>query len=117
MKGLWYILAGTLSGMLAGMGMGGGTLLIPVLTLLLGVGQHQSQGVNMLSFLPAALVALYIHGKEGRVALKTSWPIMLSGVAGAALGAFGAASLQAACLKKIFGAFLLLLGFLQWRKP
>lgn len=117
MSGLWYILAGGLSGLLAGMGMGGGTLLIPILTLFLGVGQHQAQGVNMLSFLPAALVALYIHRKEGRVALKTTWPIILAGLVGAVLGALAAAALEADWLKKVFGAFLLFLGILQWRRP
>lgn len=117
MSGLWYILAGGFSGLLAGMGMGGGTLLIPLLTLFLGVGQHPAQGVNMLSFLPAALVALYIHRKEGRVALKTIWPIILAGMVGAVLGALAAAALEGAWLKKIFGAFLLFLGILQWRRP
>lgn len=117
MKGLWYLLAGTLSGLLAGMGMGGGTLLIPALTILLGVGQHQAQGVNMLAFLPAALLALYIHRKEGRVSLQHAWPILLSGLAGAALGTLAAAALEAAWLKKAFGAFLFFLGLMQWRKP
>ncbi|MEA5060692.1 MAG: sulfite exporter TauE/SafE family protein [Candidatus Pelethousia sp.] len=116
-KGLWYILAGAIAGMLAGMGMGGGTLLIPVLSLLLGVAQHQAQGVNMFSFLPAALVALWVHRKEGRVALKTSWPIIGAGIVGAVLGALGATVLEGPWLKKIFGTFLIILGFFQWRKP
>lgn len=116
MKGLWYALAGLLSGVLAGMGMGGGTLLIPVLTLLLAVEQHAAQGVNMFAFLPAALLALWVHRKAGRLALKKCLPIMLAGVAGAALGAWGAALIQAGWLKKLFGAFLLCLGVYQWRR-
>lgn len=52
------------------MGMGGGTLLIPALTLLMGIPQRQAQGVNMLSFLPAAAVALYIHKKREGWSLK-----------------------------------------------
>lgn len=99
------------------MGMGGGTLLIPALTLVLGVGQHQAQGVNMLAFLPAAALALYVHRKEGRVSLRHVWPILLAGLAGAALGALAAAALQAAWLKTIFGGFLLFAGILEWRKP
>lgn len=56
-NGLWYALSGLAAGVLAGMGMGGGTLLIPLLTLALGVGQQEAQGVNMLAFLPGAILA------------------------------------------------------------
>lgn len=115
-RGLWYVLCGLFSGVLAGMGMGGGTLLIPALTLLLGMGQHQAQGVNMLAFLPAGLLAVYIHRKEGRVALKSVWPILAAGMAGAALGALAAAALEGGWLRRIFGAFLLILGIAHWKK-
>ncbi|MBQ6692552.1 MAG: sulfite exporter TauE/SafE family protein, partial [Clostridia bacterium] len=57
MRGLLLILTGFLAGVAAGMGMGGGTLLIPALTLLLGVPQHMAQGVNVAAFLPAAAAA------------------------------------------------------------
>ena len=117
MQYVLIVIFGIISGILGGMGMGGGTLLIPALTLLLGVGQHQAQGVNMLAFLPAALLALHIHRKEGRVSLQHAWPILLSGLAGAALGTLAAAALEAAWLKKVFGAFLFFLGLMQWRKP
>ena len=70
----------------------------------------------MLSFLPAAMVAMYIHRKEGRVALADTWPIILAGLVGAVLGALAAVSLEGAWLKKLFGAFLLFLGVMQWRK-
>jgi uncharacterized membrane protein YfcA len=114
MNAIWYILAGLFSGIIAGMGMGGGTLLIPVLTLLLGMGQYAAQGVNMLAFLPAAAAALYIHIRAGRVNIKRSLPILAGGIAGAALGALAARWLQADMLKRAFGVFLILLGLLQW---
>lgn len=116
MKGLLYALAGLLAGVLAGMGMGGGTLLIPALTLLLDVGQHSAQGANILSFLPASCIALWVHRKAGRLALDTCWPIILGGIAGAVAGAGAATLLPGAFLKKIFGAFLLCLGWMQWKK-
>ena len=84
------IIAGLLSGIIAGMGMGGGTLLIPVLTLLLCVPQRGAQGVNMLAFLPAAVVALYIHHKSGRIDIKKSLPIIVGGILGALLGSLAA---------------------------
>jgi uncharacterized membrane protein YfcA len=58
MNWLIYIAFGLLSGVAAGMGMGGGTILIPALTLFISLDQHAAQGVNMLAFLPAAAAAL-----------------------------------------------------------
>ena len=116
MRELWYILAGTAAGLLAGMGMGGGTLLIPALTLLLGVEQHGAQGVNMLAFLPAALIALWIHGRAGRIEGKACLVLILSGVGGALLGAWGAIQIETEFLKKIFGICLLAMGIVQWRR-
>lgn len=116
MTGLWYLLAGLAAGVLAGMGMGGGTLLIPLLTLALGVGQQDAQGVNMLAFLPGAILALWVHKRAGRVSCKGCWPMLLFGLLGAALGALAAGWLQTECLKKLFGIFLIILGLLQWKR-
>lgn len=116
MTGLWYLLAGLAAGVLAGMGMGGGTLLIPLLTLALGVGQQDAQGVNMLAFLPGAVLALWIHKKAGRVTLKGCWPMLLFGLLGSALGALAAGWIQTQWLKKLFGLFLVALGFVQWKQ-
>ena len=60
MNWLIFIIFGFLSGIVAGMGMGGGTILIPALTLILALDQHAAQGVNMLAFLPAAVVAWWL---------------------------------------------------------
>lgn len=116
MNGLWYVLSGLAAGVLAGMGMGGGTLLIPLLTLALGVGQQDAQGINMLAFLPGAVLALWIHKKAGRVTQKGCWPMLLFGLLGSALGALAAGWIQTECLKKLFGIFLIILGLLQWKR-
>ena len=87
MRELLLFAIGAAAGVISGMGMGGGTLLIPALTLLMGIHQRQAQGVNMLSFLPAAAVALYIHKKEGRLELKSSLPVIAAGIVGALFGA------------------------------
>lgn len=116
MNGLWYVLSGLAAGVLAGMGMGGGTLLIPLLTLALGVGQQDAQGINMLAFLLGAVLALWIHKKAGRVTLKGCWPMLLFGLLGSALGALAAGWIQTECLKKLFGIFLIILGLLQWKR-
>lgn len=114
MNWLIYIAFGLLSGVAAGMGMGGGTILIPALTLLISLDQHAAQGVNMLAFLPAAAAALFIHKKEGRLELKECIPIILAGVVGALMGAFAAGYISSSWLRRLFGIFLLALSILQY---
>lgn len=88
------------------MGMGGGTVLIPALTVILGVEQHIAQATNLIAFLPMAAFTLKVHKENGL--LKTEgllWlvvPALLSSVA----AGFAAALLPSEVLKKLFGAFL-----------
>lgn len=108
---MWGVVAvGFFSGIISGMGIGGGTILIPALLFLTGVDQHQAQGINLLYFFPTATMALFTHQKAGNIAWKTAKPLALMGLAGAAAGAFVAVSLDADFLKKIFGGFLFLMG-------
>lgn len=100
MRELLLFVIGAAAGVISGMGMGGGTLLIPVLTLLMGIPQRQAQGVNMLSFLPAAAAALYIHKKEGRLELKSSLPVIAAGIVGALFGALAAGWLKGGMAEK-----------------
>ncbi len=112
---MWYlfILAGFLGGLIGGMGMGGGTLLIPILTLLLGISQHLAQGLNLLVFVPTGIVALIIHAKNKLLDYKTFLYIIFPAI-GASIGfAFLANSLDEKVLKIIFGAFLVLIGIVM----
>lgn len=115
MSWLWYVLAGLAAGIISGMGMGGGTVLIPILTLLLGVSQRAAQGVNMLAFLPGAVLAIWVHHKHRRIDWKAGLPLVLSGAVGAVGGAFLATWLQSDWLRRAFGGFLTVLAFVQWR--
>lgn len=108
---MWGVAAiGFFSGIISGMGIGGGTILIPALLFLTEVNQQQAQGVNLIYFIPTAVVALITHHKNGTLDLKTAKPLVLLGLAGAAAGAFLAVSLESEILKKLFGGFLLLMG-------
>ena len=102
-------LCGIAGGLLGGMGMGGGTLLIPLLTLLCGVEQGVAQGVNLLSFLPMSVIALGIHAKSGRLEKRGLLFIIVPALILSGLFAFVAAYLPSAALKKGFGLFLVLL--------
>ena len=62
-----FILIGLGSGVLGGMGMGGGTALIPLLTIFTSVHQKTAQAINLISFIPMAVVALFLHVKNGLV--------------------------------------------------
>lgn len=109
MREIGFVIAGVASGIIAGMGMGGGTLLIPALTLLLGVAQRHAQGVNMLSFLPAAVIALFIHHKGGRLDVKKSVSAVVFGIVGAVAGSLAAGRIQEDTLKRVFGIFLMVM--------
>ena len=61
---LWYVLISILSGIFAGMGMGGGTFLIPLITLLMGVEQNVAQCINLLVFVPMAIITIIIYAKQ-----------------------------------------------------
>ena len=67
LKIILLVVAGVASGVLGGMGMGGGTVLIPVLTIFFGVKQKVAQAVNLVAFAPMAIVSLIVHIKNKRV--------------------------------------------------
>ena len=102
---VWYVLTGFFGGLLGGMGMGGGTLLIPMLSLFFSLSQKQAQAVNLIAFLPMAAVALAVHTKNGLVRYKTALPMLFSGVVFSVLGATLAKALANRVLKRAFGAF------------
>lgn len=107
------VVVGVFSGVIAGMGMGGGTLLIPILTIFFDFKQQLAQGINLLAFLPCAIVSLIIHCKNKLVNFKIGIPIICSGVVASVLGSVLAMKLNSVILKKIFGGFLLIIGIFQ----
>lgn len=104
------VAVGFVSGIISGLGIGGGTILIPALIFLVGLDQHQAQGVNLIYFVPTALMALRTHTKNKNVEWKVSKSLVVYGVAGAVAGAFLATSMDPTLLRKAFGGFLLLMG-------
>lgn len=109
MTWLWYALCGILGGVLAGMGMGGGTLTIPLLVLLLDVEQGTAQFVNLLAFLPAGGAALIMHLKNKLVKSHNLAFILIPAVLAAALTSYFALASSDGMLKHLFGGFLTLL--------
>ncbi len=114
MEYLWYGIAGLLGGLLGGMGMGGGTLLIPLLSIFYKVSQHTAQAVNLISFIPMAVVALIIHMKNKLIDFKNVIWIILSGIVTCVIGCFIAKAMSGDVLKRVFGGFLIVLSIFQF---
>ena len=108
----WLIaaLAGAVTGVLSGFGVGGGSLLLIYMTSFAGVPQTLAQGVNLLYFLPTAATALPAHFKNGYVEKKALLPAIAAGLVCSALTAWAATALDVELLRKCFGGFLILIG-------
>lgn len=111
------ILGGLISGVIAGMGVGGGSLLVPILAIFTTLSQQEIQGINLVVFIPASIAALLVHKKNKSIDVSLAKPIILFGLVGAAAGAFLALYLDASILRKIFAVFLFLVGGFQLFKP
>ena len=108
----WLIpfLCGLGAGTISAWGVGGGTLLLLVMTLFLGVDQRSAQAINLLFFLPTALSALICHAKGGYLDKPTLKAAIPAAVAAALLGAWAATAVDVELLRKPFGVYLLASG-------
>lgn len=104
------VLLGFLSGIVSGMGIGGGAILIPALIMTSGIEQKLAQGINLVYFIPTAIFALIIHIKNKNVDIKSAIVIGVTGIAGAILGSYIALGIDNSLLRKMFGGFLALIG-------
>jgi len=100
-------LVGTVLGALSGLGIGGGSLLLLWLTLVLGMDPVTARGINLLFFLPAAVVACCFRWKQGTLPWKTVLPAAFAGAASSAAAALLSREMDTALLKKIFGGLLI----------
>lgn len=99
-------LVGMISGIVSGTGMGGGTILILVLSLFMGIQQHIAQATNIVFFVPTSIVAIIVSIKQKMIDFKVGSIIVITGVIGAAVGAKLAQTIDDQNLKKYFGVFL-----------
>ena len=104
------LLAGFGTGILSAWGVGGGTLLLLIMTLFLGVEQTAAQGINLLYFLPTAGAGLLFHRKNGLLDKEAIRQAVPAGLVTAAAAAWLATAVEVAVLRKPFGMFLLFTG-------
>jgi uncharacterized membrane protein YfcA len=97
-------------GFLAGLGVGGGSLLMVWLTAIVGMEHPQARVINLIFFLPSALIATLFHHRQGTLKIKKVLPAILLGCASAALFSFIGNKINTDLLKKCFGGLLLFTG-------
>lgn len=105
------LIVSTVLGFLSGIGIGGGSLLILWLTIALKVAPDTSRTINLLFFIPAALISCCFRWRQGDLDWKTMFPAIVSGCASAAIFSWFSTTLDTVLLKKLFGVLLLLTGF------
>ncbi len=92
------------------MGIGGGAILIPALIFIEGTKQQTAQSINLINFIPVAVVALIIHFKNKNISTRHALILTLAGLAGAVIGSGLAVRLPGEMLSRLFGVFLLIMG-------
>lgn len=110
---MWEIITGLVSGIISGTGMGGGTILILVLSVFLGVEQHTAQATNLIFFVPTSVMAIIVSIKEKLIEWKTGAIIAITGSIGAVIGASISTKLDVGILKKCFGGFLAIIAIYE----
>jgi len=107
---LFAILIGTVLGFLAGMGVGGGSLLLLWLTQVVMMEQAQAKILNLLFYLPAALVTTFFHAKQKRIQQGITVPALICGCISATVFSLIASNINTESAKKLLGGLLILIG-------
>lgn len=100
------IIIGLVSGIVSGTGMGGGTILIFLLTFVNGLEQHIAQATNLIFFIPTSIIAIIVNIKNKNIDIKLATIISIFGIIGAIIGAKISINTDVNKLRKYFGIFL-----------
>lgn len=109
-----FLLVGIMGGIIGGMGMGGGTFLIPLLTAVCGIEQTTAQAVNLIAFIPMSIISVIIHAKNGLIKPKYLLSISLPAIIFSIPASIIALQINSDLLKNAFGIFLIILGIKQF---
>ncbi len=104
------LLVGTVLGFLSGIGIGGGSLLILWLTIILGMDQQAARSINLLFFIPSALIACLFRWKQGCLNIPRILPGVAAGCAAAAIFSWLGVKLDTSLLRRLFGILLIVTG-------
>jgi uncharacterized membrane protein YfcA len=104
------VAVGTVLGFLAGLGIGGGSLLILWLTMVLDMAHSAARGINLLFFLPAAIICACFRCRQGMIPFREILPAIITGCIAAAVFSYLSTLIDITALKKLFGGLLILTG-------
>ena len=104
------IIVGTVLGFLSGLGIGGGSLLILWLTMVLNTDPYTARGINLLFFIPSALIACLFRWKQGKLRFQNVLPAIISGCVAAGVFSFISTQMDISMIRKLFGILLLFTG-------
>ncbi len=105
-KAVWYLAAGAGAGTLAGfLGIGGGIILVPMMTGLLYLTQHRAHGTSLAVIVPIAVTGALVYALRGDVNWEWVAAIGAGSVAGAVVGAKLMMKVPAHRLRQVFGVY------------
>ena len=104
------VMIGTVLGILAGLGTGGGSLLILWLTFVLQVDDQVARSINLLFYIPSALIACLFRWKQGAINLRSILPAIIAGCVCAGVFSYVSTMLGVQLLRKLFGLLLIFIG-------
>ena len=107
-RDLILVVGGFGAGFLSGtIGIGGGALFVPTMTVGYGVSQAVAQGTSLVAIVPTAVVSTITHLREGNVLLPAALWMGAGGLGGGVVGALIAVEIPGPILARVWGAFLL----------
>lgn len=106
----FVLILGTILGFLAGIGVGGGSLLILWLTMVLEMPVQTARSINLLFFLPSALISCLFRWRQGVLDIRTVLPAIITGCICAAGASWVSLLIKPELLRKMFGIILLFTG-------
>ena len=113
---LLSVIIGVLTGVISGLGVGGGSLLVLYLTAVAGIEQYQAGGINLLYFIGCAPSAMIGHIKNKQVDAKAAVWCALGGLSTTIPFSLLAQRLNTDLLRRLFGILVLGVAYREWKQ-
>jgi len=107
------LISGIIAGVFTGTGMGGGTVLILLLSIFASLDQHSTQAINLVFFVLTTISAIIVNIKGKYIDFKLGFQIITFGIIGAIIGSKIAININAQDLRKYFGIFLAIIAIYE----
>lgn len=109
-------LSGVFAGIMSGLALGGGVLLIVILTYITTYSQANLQSLNLIYYIPTAIFSIFVYAKNKNIDYKIAISIILWGIIPAITGAIIANNISTEILRKLFAFYLIIIGGIVFKK-